>query len=222
MSERPAPVELPELSGADLADRPERWPILDRQVRHRGRVTTTVTDTVQAPDGSTIGRDWLLHPGAVGVIALDEAERVVLVEQYRHPAGFRLIEPPAGLLDVEAESWLVAAQRELAEEAMLAADEWSVLVDLFTSPGSSAESTRIFLARGLRPAARPDGFDLVGEEADMRVARAPLARVVDGVYAGRLQNPLLVAGSLAAAQALATGRELRPADSPWPARSVRQ
>ncbi|WP_392508464.1 NUDIX domain-containing protein [Naumannella halotolerans] len=212
---------VPVVAAADLADRAEDWPVVHREVRHAGHVTTYVTDTVQSPDGSTLTRDWTEHPGAVGVIALDAEDHVVLVEQYRHPAGFRLFEPPAGLLDVAEEGWLVGAQRELAEEAMLAADRWDVLVDMFTSPGASGESVRIFLARDLRPVARPDGFELEGEEADMSIVRAHLDDLLDGVFAGRLQNPLLVAGCLAAAHALRTGRELRPADSPWPARAPR-
>ena len=64
-------------------------------------------------------RQYLLHPGAVGVIAWDDADRIAVVRQYRHPVGFQLVEPPAGLLDADDESWLAAAQRELAEEAGL-------------------------------------------------------------------------------------------------------
>ncbi|TDT33110.1 NUDIX domain-containing protein [Naumannella halotolerans] len=215
------PESITTVAADELGDRAEDWPVVHREVRHAGHVTTYVTDTVQAPDGSTLTRDWIEHPGAVGVIALDSDERVVLVQQYRHPAGFRLFEPPAGLLDVAEEEWLIGAQRELAEEAMLAADRWDVLVDMFTSPGASGENVRIYLARDLRPVARPDGFELEGEEADMSIVRARLDDLLDGVFAGRLQNPLLVTGCLAAAQALRTGRELRPADSPWPARAPR-
>ena len=84
-------------------------------------------------------REYLQHPGAVGIIALDDADRVALVRQYRHAVRHRLIEPPAGLLDVDGEDPLLAAQRELAEEVGLAAETWHVLVDLFTTPGMLAE-----------------------------------------------------------------------------------
>ena len=62
-----------------------------------------------------------MHPGAVGIVALDEQDRLLLVRQYRHPVRRYLWEPPAGLLDVAGEDPLDAAKRELAEEAHLRA-----------------------------------------------------------------------------------------------------
>lgn len=215
-------LDAPVLAAGDLADQPLAWPVLSREVMARGRVTTMVDEQVRTPDGEAITRQYLLHPGAVGVIALDEQERVVLVRQYRHPVRHRLLEPPAGLLDVAEEDWLVGAQRELAEEAELAARDWRVLVDQFVSPGSTEESVRIYLARDLHPVGRPDGFVVEGEELDMDVVLAPLADLVTAVLAGRVQNPLAVAGVLATEVARRDGfGSLRPADAPWPARSHR-
>ena len=84
--------------------------------------------------------------------------------QYRPALARRLDELPAGLLDVHGESALVAAQRELAEEAGLAAEQWDVLLDLATSPGFSDEAIRIFLARGLHDSGELDGFEAEHEE----------------------------------------------------------
>lgn len=89
------------------------------------------------------------HPGAVGIVALDDAGRVFLVRQYRHPTRRHLWELPAGLLDVAGEPPLTAAHRELAEEAGLRARDWLVLVDALNSPGMSDEAIRLFLARGI-------------------------------------------------------------------------
>ncbi|HQE31892.1 MAG TPA: NUDIX hydrolase, partial [Propionibacteriaceae bacterium] len=141
----------------------------------------------------------------------------------RHPAGFRFIEPPAGLLDVVDEDPLLAAQRELAEEAELAATDWRVLVDVFTSPGCNQESIRVFLARGLTRTGRPDGFELAGEEAHMELRWAPLAELVAAIYAGTVQNPTMVIGTLALHAARLEGRldALRTPDVPWPARTVK-
>ena len=105
------------------------------RVLAEGKIGTFVEDQVSTPDGETMKREYLQHPGAVGIIALDDADRVALVRQYRHAVRHRLIEPPAGLLDVTGEDPLLAAQRELAEEVGLAAGRWHVLVDLFTTPG---------------------------------------------------------------------------------------
>ncbi|MDN5570724.1 MAG: NUDIX hydrolase [Propionibacteriaceae bacterium] len=188
-----------------------------------GLVSDFVRDVVETPDGGTMQRDYLLHTGAVGIIALDDAERVVVVRQFRHPVGFRLVEPPAGLLDASGESWLAGAERELAEEAELMASDWRVLVDQFNSPGCCQESLRIYLARGLSPTPRPDGFVVEHEEADMEVGLVGLDDLVDAIYAGRVQNPTMVAGALATFAALRTGRldALRPADAPWPAREAK-
>src|SRR6266540_1077274 len=87
--------------------------------RFSGRVFSVVTDTVSMPGGGNAERDYIRHPGAVGVVALDDQHRVVLVLQYRHPVRRTLWELPAGLIDVPGEDPLPAAQRELAEEAEL-------------------------------------------------------------------------------------------------------
>lgn len=187
------------------------------------RVISVRQDRLRSPaDGAEFVRDVVIHPGAVGVVALDDDERVLLVSQYRHPVGHRLFEVPAGLLDVPGEPYHLAAARELYEEGHVRADEWRVLVDLFTSPGMTTESTRIFLARGLTAVADVDRHVGVHEEADMPVSWAPLADVVDAVLAGRLHNPILVSGVLAAWSARSRGGDdaLRAADAPWAARDA--
>ena len=158
-------LDLPVLRGDAIGDEPLTWPIVSHETLGSGVISDFVRDVVRSPDGADMKRDYLLHPGAVGIIALDDAENVVVVRQFRHPVGFRLIEPPAGLLDGDGESYLEAAQRELAEEAELEASDWRILVDFMTSPGCLQETLRVYLARGLAPAARPDGFVVEHEEA---------------------------------------------------------
>ena len=186
-----------------------------------GRVLHVRRDAVVMPDGSTSVREVVSHPGAVGVVALDDDGTVVLVEQYRHPVGARLLELPAGLLDVDGEPALETARRELAEETGLTARDWHVLVDVHTSPGGSDEAARVYLARGLaaHPDGRPEGRD---EEADLDVVRLPLDEAVARVTDGSLTQSLAVAGLLAAALARGAGWSgLRDASAPWPARPDR-
>ena len=142
------------------------------------------------------------HPGAVGVVALDAEDRVLLVNQYRHPVRRRLDELPAGLLDVAGEPALAAAQRELAEEAGLAADRWFTLVDVLTSPGMTDEAIRIFLALDVSPVER-DVQD--HEELEMTSGWVPLDEAVADALAGGLENAMAVLGVLAADQALRDG-----------------
>ena len=104
-------------------------------------------DSVVMPGGTPADREIVEHFGAVAVVALDDDNNVALVEQYRHSVGRRLLELPAGLLDVYGEDELDCAKRELVEEAGLQADEWAVLVDLVTSPGFAEEAVRVFVAK---------------------------------------------------------------------------
>ncbi|MFX4271030.1 NUDIX domain-containing protein [Propionibacteriaceae bacterium Y1685] len=216
------PASIPVLNPAELADQPARWPVTSHEELASGHVVRMVREDITTPDGSTMTREWVSHPGAVAVIAVDSDDHVVLVQQYRHPVGLVLVEPPAGLLDVDGEDHAAAAARELAEEAGVAATDWRVLVDLVTSPGTMSEAVRIFLARDLSDTPAPEGFVLAGEERHMQVVRSPLSDLVQAILAGRVQNPLLTAGVLAAAAARdGQGWDaLRPADAPWPARDL--
>ena len=212
------------LAADEVADVPLAWPVASHTVLGRGAVSDFVNDTVITPTGHRMERQYLLHPGAVGVIAWDVADRIAVVRQYRHPVGFQLVEPPAGLLDSDGESWVDAARRELAEEAGLRAGRWHVLVDTFTTPGANQESLRIYLARDLVSVDAPEGFVADHEEADMEVCWADRSALVDAVLAGRVQNPTMVAGVLALEVARLSGclDQLRDAEAPWPARSVRE
>lgn len=193
-------------------------PVSESTTVFSGAIWDVRSDRVDIAD-QTVTRDLVVHPGAVGVIALDDEDRVLLLRQYRHPVGAYLFEPPAGLLDDPQEEPLRAAQRELLEEAGLLARNWYLLVDFANSPGGSSETFRCFLARGVRPA--PGGRQLTGEaeEMDMPAAWVPLSEARDLVFAGALQNPTTVIGVLAAWSARANGWDtLKPPETPWPLR----
>lgn len=201
-----------------FADEPAARPVDGSRTGFFGRIWDVRTDTLWF-GGEPVERDYVDHTGAVGIVALDDDGNVMLVQQYRHPVRQRLWEIPAGLLDLPGESPLVAAQRELAEEADLVASDWAVLLDLLPTPGGSNESIRLYLARGLSPAA--DEFERFDEEAELLHRWVPLADAVAAVLDGRVQNAATAAGLLAAQAAQATGwSSLRPADAPWPTRSA--
>jgi ADP-ribose pyrophosphatase len=168
------------------------------------------------PDGDEVARDILEHPGAVAVLALDEAGRVLLIRQYRHPVGRLLWEIPAGLRDVAGEPPHLTAERELIEEAGYRAAQWHALVDFFPSPGISTERVRVFLARGLSQVPESERtFVPVHEEAHLLVAWVDLDELVGRVLAGQLHNGVSALGILSAYAARQGGfTALRDAEAP--------
>lgn len=187
------------MEASALRDEPVEPDVIASELVYRGRVWDVRSDTVRYGGGEMV-RQYVEHPGAAAVVAIDDDGRVVLIHQYRHPIRSRDWEIPAGLLDVAGEPPMETAKRELAEEVDLQAERWQPLVSIRTTPGGNDEVVHIFLARGLSPVT--SGFDREDEEADMRVERVALVDVVDGVIAGRLGNGILTAGVLAAAEVL--------------------
>jgi 8-oxo-dGDP phosphatase len=199
-----------------IADTVEEWPVVSSAERYRGKIINVRSDTIQSPDGNTAEREVVEHTGAVGVLALDESGRVLMIRQYRHPVGRLLWELPAGLRDVAGEPVLQTARRELLEETGYRAARWDVLVDYFSSPGILTERLRVFLARGLElvPEAERD-FVPENEEAHLLVSWVPLEEAVSLILAGELHNSVAVVGILAAHTASADGfGSLRAAATP--------
>ncbi len=199
-----------------VKDEIAHWPVVSSAELVRGRLVTVRTDKVRMPDNQWAERDVVIHPGAVAVLALDDAGQVLLIRQYRHPVGRLLWEIPAGLRDVAGEPPWATARRELLEEAGYRARDWRVLVDYYTSPGFSTERLRIFLARDLEfvPAAER-GFVPEDEEAQLVPAWLPLDEAVRKVFAGELHNGVAALGVMAGYAARSEGFDrLRPAEAP--------
>jgi ADP-ribose pyrophosphatase len=190
---------------------PHDFRVIASETVYEGRVIALHRDTVAMPGGGDSVREIVTHPGAVAVVAVDDEDRVVLVRQYRHPVRTHLWELPAGLRDEDGEPPLLTAKRELAEEALLAAGRWSLLATVHNSPGFSDEQVLIYLAEELSDAARPDGFVVEHEEAEMTVSRVPLDEAVQRVFDGDITNSSAVIGLLAAARVRSGAVRLRPA-----------
>jgi ADP-ribose pyrophosphatase len=199
-----------------FTDEPAGWPVVASAERYRGKIINVRTDTIRVPEGTTTEREVVEHPGAVGVVALDEAGRVLMIRQYRHPVGRMLWELPAGLRDVAGEPPLQTGRRELLEETGYQARDWHVLADYFSSPGIITERLRVFLARGLTEVPEADrDFVPENEEAHLTLDWVPLDHAVSLVLAGDLHNSVAVVGLLAAHTASQNGfGGLRNADAP--------
>ncbi len=200
----------------NISDLAGSWPVTDSTVLAAGQIVTLRRDSVRLPDGSLVGREVVEHPGAVAVVAIDDQDRVLMIRQYRHPAGATLWELPAGLRDIAGEPLLATAQRELLEEAGCKAADWRLLADYLSSPGISTERLRIFLARDLTivPDAERE-YVPEHEEAYLMVAWVPLADAVRGTLAGELHNGVAIVGILSAYVARGEDfRTLRQAGEP--------
>ncbi len=125
--------------------------VLGRSRPFRGHVVDVRVDRIASPDGRTGTREVVEHPGAVAALAVDEEGQILLVDQWRHAIGARLLEIPAGKYDVEGELVEDALRRELAEELRVESGTLSWLATFYTTPGWSDEVVDLFLAEGVRP-----------------------------------------------------------------------
>ena len=165
-------------------------------VRYEGPFLTVVGGTYVSPSGETFEREYLEHPGAVAVVALDEAGRAVLVRQFRAAVGRELLEIPAGLLDVEGEDPEDAARRELEEEIGRVADgELERLVTYVPAAGMAHHEVAIYLSRSSETCeVRPHG----PEESAMTIEHVALHDVPAMVADGSIVDGKTIVGLLLA------------------------
>ncbi len=177
-------------------DRPAALAIAKSEVVFHGKIWDITRETFDY-NGEPLVREFVSHPGAVAVIAMNESAEVLLINQYRHPVREFLWEIPAGLLDVPGESKLEAAKRELLEETGYVAEGWSELIEFHTTPGGNNETISVFLAKDLRH--QGHDLELEGEETDMELAWVSLAEAVNSVLASRMRSPSAAVGLMALA-----------------------
>ncbi len=152
--------------------------------------------TIEAPSGDLFDRVVIEHPGAVAVVPVI-GDEVVLIRQYRPAVDARILEIPAGKLDIVGEDPFSAARRELAEETGFHADSFVHLTDLLTSVGYCDESISVYLAENIEAGTRtPIG----PEEEDADVLRIPFDEALSLVASGDIADAKTVVGLLLAAQ----------------------
>ena len=164
--------------------------MVESRVIHRGHYLTFRVDTIERADGSRGTREVVDHPGAVAILAIDDADRVLLVRQYRVAVGEALLEVPAGTLDITDDGSIedpgVAAPRELEEETGVRAGSWRHIASFFTAPGFASELMHLYLATDLRPA---DG-ERLHPDADehLLLERMPWRDAVEAAERGDLRD----------------------------------
>lgn len=155
----------------------------DRTI-YSGRLISLNLETVRLPNGRPTQLEVVRHPGGAVAAAVDEADRVCLLKQYRHAVGEDgLWELPAGCIDAADPTPLDTAQRELEEEAGVRAARWRKLGSILTSPGFCDEVLHLFLAEALSHVASRQDEDEVIEvhwiDLDEAVAMAAAGEIVD-------------------------------------------
>jgi 8-oxo-dGTP pyrophosphatase MutT (NUDIX family) len=144
----------------------------------KGKIITVGVERFRHADGLEVTREKVWHPGAVGILAVDE-EHVWLTRQPREATGeVASLEIPAGKLDVAGEDPLETAKRELAEEIGKRAGGWEELYVFFTSPGFSDERVWLYLATDIAEADEPAEAD---EDERIEIVPWPLDRLGNAI-----------------------------------------
>jgi len=123
---------------------------MPRQTVHEGRKIKVVLDVSTGPNGETIRRDMVLHPGAVVILPVIDRDHICLLRNERFVIGETLWEVPAGTLE-PGEPVEQAAARELLEETGYTAKRWRKLGHFWPSPGVMDEKMHLFVAEDLTP-----------------------------------------------------------------------
>ena len=173
--------------------------LLSDEILHSWHAFQLLTRTVESPSGTVFDRTFLDSPGAVGALAIDGHNNVVLVQQYRATLDGMLWEIPAGMRDIPGEDPLLTAQRELAEEAGYVANEWEYLGQLTAAAGVTNSVVHLYVARELRTVpVEPDG----PEEEHMAITLVPFHEALQMVIDGRITDSKSMIALLLAAQKL--------------------
>lgn len=166
-----------------------------RQEKFTGNLLRLSVNEVKTPDGSTVRREVVHHPGGVVITPLlEEAgkRKLILVRQYREPAGKPLWELPAGTLE-EGESPWSCARRELIEETGHEPRKLEKKVELFTSPGYSDEVLSLYKASALTKVSDPEAINQP-EDENLLVKKFPLEEAISLARKGEIADGKTLAG----------------------------
>jgi ADP-ribose pyrophosphatase len=159
----------------------------------RGRAVDFRVDTIRLPNGKKATREYLDHPGAVGVIPFVDKDTVVMVRQYRHPVREVTLELPAGKLD-KGESPLVCVKRELREETGYTARKITPLLRYWPTPAFANEVLHLYVAEGLKAGAMH-----TDEDEFLRCVTVPFRKAIRMALSGEIMDSKTIICLLACA-----------------------
>lgn len=158
-----------------------------RETLFSGHIIELAVDDVRLPNGEMAKRELVFHNGAVGIIALTEDKRIILVKQFRKPLEKVILEIPAGKIDTTDGDRLETAQRELEEETGFQAEDWEFLFEFSSAPGFTNEILAIYQATGLKKVDNPlpqDEDELIELHA-LTLEEAKAAMAAGEIYDGK-------------------------------------
>jgi ADP-ribose pyrophosphatase len=179
-------------------DDPLEEHVVDRELIYQGHYLEFRVDTIRRADGSSGTREVVGHPGAIAVLAVDDDRRLLLVRQWRIPAGRAMLEIPAGTLDRHdgvIEDPDLAARRELEEETGHRATRWRKLAEFWTAPGFASELMHLYLATGITGATGDDRL-LPDEDERLELRYATIEEAVAMVERGEIADAKTILGIL--------------------------
>ena len=153
-----------------------------------GRIIKVRVDTVRLPDGAESTREVVEHAGAVGVVAVDNNNTIIMVRQYRKPVEGVLLEIPAGTME-KGEDPLLCAQRELKEETGFTAEHWKKILSYYSAPGFTDEYLHLYLASGLT-----GGEIALDEDEFVETVRLPLPEAYRMIFDGHIADGKSIIG----------------------------
>jgi len=163
---------------------------MSREIVHAGRRIRVGVDTLVGPNGETIRRDVVLHPGAVVILPILSREHIVLIRNHRFAVDETLWEVPAGTVEPN-EPLLECAKRELTEETGYTATKWTAKGYIYASPGVLDEKLHLFFAEGLTPGAQKLEADETIEPITVKLSKA-----IEMVLSGEIKDAKTVTSLL--------------------------
>ena len=157
---------------------------LDCSLIYDGNLLHVYKDNVLLPNGKQIVREYIRHPQAVAVVAMDDEQRIVIEHQFRYPFHAETLEVPAGKLNFENEDLLDAVRRELHEETGITASEITYLCPFWPVCAYSTEAIHLFFARGLTFTDQRK----LDEDENINVEMVPIMDVVQMIYDGKIPD----------------------------------
>lgn len=159
---------------------------------YEGKILNLRIDTIELPDKKYTKREVVEHSGGVGVVAITDEDKIVLVKQYRQAISKEMLEIPAGKLELNEEPRITAI-RELKEETGYSTDNLKYITEFYPTPGYCNEKIHVYMADKLKP-----GEQDLDEHEYVEVVEMPFDEAYEKTLNGDISDAKTIIGILLA------------------------